>query len=189
MMDGLRLLPWTDPDGKPCYLAPDTAHPGALSLLADSVEVSQLGSAEEVLAGSRAVLADAAAGERAVRFALTRAVESLEDVLRIAVSRGQRIAGTAVMLHVQDGRAAPPRALQQRCDPRQHALAVMGLRRVHEHAALQVDDEQSRCHPGVLLSNTEAGLYHRRRQRQESFGAADRHAVLAPRPNPAIVAL
>ena len=48
-------------------------------------------SAEEVLAGSRAVLADAAAGERAVRFALTRAVESLEDVLRVAVSRGQRI--------------------------------------------------------------------------------------------------
>lgn len=91
MMDGLRLLPWTDPDGKPCYLAPDTAHPGALSLLADSVEVSQLGSAEEVLAGSRAVLADTAAGERAVRFALTRAVESLEDVLRVAVSRGQRI--------------------------------------------------------------------------------------------------
>lgn len=88
MMDGLRLLPWTTPDGKPCYLGPDTAHPGALSLLADSVEVSQLGSAEEVMAGSRAVLGDSAAGERAVRFALTRAVESLEDVLRIAVSRG-----------------------------------------------------------------------------------------------------
>ncbi|WEH17049.1 hypothetical protein [Streptomyces sp. VNUA24] len=88
MRDGLRLLPWTTPDGKPCYLDPDTAHPGPLSLLADSVEVSQLGSAEAVLAGSRAVLADAAAGERAVRFALTRAAESLEDVLRIAVSRG-----------------------------------------------------------------------------------------------------
>ncbi|MDX3646303.1 hypothetical protein [Streptomyces sp. MB09-02B] len=95
MMDGLRLLPWTNTDGKPCYLDPDTAHPGALSLLADSVEASQLGSAEEVLAGGRAVLGDAAAGERAVRFALTRAVESLEDVLRVAVSRGQRIGGTA----------------------------------------------------------------------------------------------
>ena len=94
MMDGLRLLPWTNTDGKPCYLDPDTAHPGALSLLADSVEASQLGSAEEVLAGSKAVLGDATAGERAVRFALTRAVESLEDVLRVAVSRGQRIGGT-----------------------------------------------------------------------------------------------
>lgn len=95
MMDRLRLLPWTNPDGKPCYLDPDTAHPGALSLLADSVEASQLGSAEQVLAGGRAVLGDAAAGERAVRFALTRAVESLEDVLRIAVSRGRRIGGGA----------------------------------------------------------------------------------------------
>ncbi|MFF7391468.1 hypothetical protein ACFZAE_23860 [Streptomyces scabiei] len=91
MRNGLRLLPWTTPDGKPCYLDPDTAHPGTLSLLADSVEVSQLGSAEEVLAGSRAVLGDAAAGDRAVRFALTRAVESLEDVVRIAISRGRRI--------------------------------------------------------------------------------------------------
>ncbi|WP_405894761.1 hypothetical protein OG272_23665 [Streptomyces sp. NBC_00104] len=91
MMTGLRLLPWTTPDGKPCYLDQDTAHPGVLSLLADSVEASQLGSAEQVLAGSRAVLQDPAAGERAVRFALTRAAESLEDVLRIADSRGQRI--------------------------------------------------------------------------------------------------
>ncbi|MFE7765590.1 hypothetical protein [Streptomyces sp. NPDC057438] len=95
MRDGLRLLPWTTPDGKPCYLDPDTAHPGPLSLLADSVEVAQLGSAEEVLAGSRAVLGDAAAGERAVRFALTRAAESLEDVLRIAVGRGGGTTWTA----------------------------------------------------------------------------------------------
>ncbi|MFH9709794.1 hypothetical protein ACH4MW_13830 [Streptomyces luteogriseus] len=34
------------------------------------------------------MLNDPKAGERAVRFALTRAVESLTDVLRIAVSRG-----------------------------------------------------------------------------------------------------
>ncbi|EKX65053.1 hypothetical protein Sipo8835_38015 [Streptomyces ipomoeae] len=91
MMPGLRLLPWTTPDGKPCYLDPDTIHPGPLSQLADSVEVMQLGSAEDVLGGGRAVLADPAAGERALRFALTRATESLEDVLRIAVSRGLRI--------------------------------------------------------------------------------------------------
>lgn len=51
----------------------------------------QLGSVEQVLAGGRAVLGDAVAGERAVRFTLTRAVESLEDVLRIALSRGRRI--------------------------------------------------------------------------------------------------
>ena len=54
-----------------------------------------------MLAGARAVLADAEAGERAVRFALTRATESLGDVLRVAVSRGDR-------LRVSDAEAVEP---------------------------------------------------------------------------------
>ncbi|MEU0198370.1 MULTISPECIES: hypothetical protein [unclassified Streptomyces] len=44
-----------------------------------------------MLAGCKAVLDDPEAGERAVRCALVRAVESLADVLRIVVSRGGRI--------------------------------------------------------------------------------------------------
>ncbi|MEU2773431.1 hypothetical protein ABZ646_10945 [Streptomyces sp. NPDC007162] len=72
----MRLLPWTSLDGHPCYL---------------SVEVAQLASGKDVLAGARAVLADEKAGEFAVRSALTRATESLEDVIRIAVSRGGRL--------------------------------------------------------------------------------------------------
>ncbi|KDN78588.1 hypothetical protein ABZ568_17650 [Streptomyces olindensis] len=87
----MRLLPWTDTDGKPCYLSTDNPH-SLLSQLADDIEAAQLASAEQVLAGSRAVLGDPKAGERAVRFALVRAVESLGDTLRIAVSRGGRIA-------------------------------------------------------------------------------------------------
>lgn len=86
----MRLLPWTGVDGKPCYLSSDDPH-SPLSRLADDIEVAQLRSAAEVLAGARAVLADAKAGERAVRFALTRTAESLEDVLRVAVSRGARV--------------------------------------------------------------------------------------------------
>ncbi|MGI5426812.1 hypothetical protein [Streptomyces sp. CA-179760] len=82
----MRLLPWTGTDGKPCYLSTDDPH-SLLSQLADDVEAAQLASAEQVLAGARAVLEDAEAGERAVRFALTRAVESLGDVLRVAVGR------------------------------------------------------------------------------------------------------
>jgi hypothetical protein len=82
----MRLLPWTGVDGKPCYLSSDDPH-SPLSRLADDIEAAQLRSAEEVLAGARAVLGDAKAGERAVRFALARATESLADVLRIAVSR------------------------------------------------------------------------------------------------------
>ncbi|WP_155058924.1 hypothetical protein [Streptomyces blattellae] len=89
----LRLLPWTSPEGKPCYLSADSGH-SRLSLLADDVEAAQLSSGEQVLAGARAVLADRTAGERAARFALTRAAECLEDVLRIAVSRGERIPGS-----------------------------------------------------------------------------------------------
>ncbi|MFD4262679.1 hypothetical protein ACFWR9_34950 [Streptomyces sp. NPDC058534] len=74
----------------PCFLSAD--HDGSLlSRLADDIEEAQLDSGEQVLAGARAVLGDAKAGERAVRFALSRATESLEDVLRIAVSRGERI--------------------------------------------------------------------------------------------------
>jgi hypothetical protein len=48
-------------------------------------------SGEQVLAEARAVLGDRRAGERAVRFALVRATEALQDVLRVAVSRGGRI--------------------------------------------------------------------------------------------------
>ncbi|WP_052424466.1 hypothetical protein [Streptomyces fulvoviolaceus] len=89
---GLRLLPWTTPEGKTCYLSSDSGD-GMLSLLADDVEAAQLDSGSQVLTGARAVLADPKAGERAVRFALTRATECLEDVLRVAVSRGERIPG------------------------------------------------------------------------------------------------
>ncbi|MFJ4369955.1 hypothetical protein ACIP4S_38305 [Streptomyces chartreusis] len=86
----LRLLPWTTPDGNPCYLSADSDH-SALSRLADDLEAAQLDSGEQVLVGARAVLADPGAGERAIRFALTRAVESLDDALRVAVSRGRRM--------------------------------------------------------------------------------------------------
>ncbi|MEU3933869.1 hypothetical protein AB0E85_17780 [Streptomyces sp. NPDC029044] len=83
----MRLLPWTGADGKPCYLSTDDPD-SLLSRLADDVEAAQLGSAETVLAGARAVLHDPKAGEHAVRCALARAVESLGEVLRIAVGRG-----------------------------------------------------------------------------------------------------
>ncbi|MEU0389418.1 hypothetical protein [Streptomyces chartreusis] len=86
----MRLLPWTGTDGKPCYLSTDDPD-SLLSRLADDVEAAQLASAEQVLAGAEAVLRDTEAGDRAVRFALVRALESLGDVLRVAVSRGERV--------------------------------------------------------------------------------------------------
>jgi hypothetical protein len=86
----LRLLPWTTPEGKPCHLSTDDPH-SRLSLLADEVEEDQLACGKDVLEGSLTVLADAQAGEHAVRFALTRATESLRDALRVAESRGGRL--------------------------------------------------------------------------------------------------
>ncbi|MFG2630577.1 sulfatase [Streptomyces sp. NPDC048473] len=93
MTDALfRLLPWTSPEGKPCYLSTDDPD-SSLSRLADEVEVDQLDCGESVLSGAVAVLADEAAGELALRFALTQIIASLREVLVVAHSRGQRLPG------------------------------------------------------------------------------------------------
>ncbi|MGH3311641.1 MAG: hypothetical protein ACRDP3_13820 [Streptomyces sp.] len=87
---GLRLLPWSSPEGKPCFLSSDGQ--GVLAGLADDVEDAQMSSGMDVLTGARTVLRDARAGEHAVRFALTRTTEALRDALRVAHSRGERLA-------------------------------------------------------------------------------------------------
>ncbi|MFE7749053.1 hypothetical protein [Streptomyces sp. NPDC057428] len=88
----LRLLPWNSPEGRPCYLSTD--NPGSmLSGLADEVEAELVSCGEAVLSGAEAVLADAAAGEVAVRFALRRTTESLRDALRVAHCREGRAPG------------------------------------------------------------------------------------------------
>ncbi|MFF2328713.1 MULTISPECIES: sulfatase [unclassified Streptomyces] len=86
----LRLLPWTSPEGKPCYLSTDNPD-SRLSRLADEMEADQLDCGEAVLAGASSVLADAAAGDLALRFALTQVLTSLREVLVVAHSRGGRL--------------------------------------------------------------------------------------------------
>lgn len=81
--------PGTPPRGKPCYLSTDEPD-SWLSRLADEVEAELIACGEEVLGGAESVLADQAAGERAVRFALVRTTESLRDVLRVAECRERR---------------------------------------------------------------------------------------------------
>lgn len=85
-----RLLPWEDAVGKPCFLNTDDSG-GSLSSLADEIEMVQLDDGADVLVGARAVLADDAAGEYALRRGLKAATEALGDVLRIADSRGGRL--------------------------------------------------------------------------------------------------
>ncbi|MDQ8706851.1 hypothetical protein RCO28_30925 [Streptomyces sp. LHD-70] len=87
---GLRLLPWENDTGKPCYLSTNDAE-GTLAQLADEIEEDQLRDGADVLKGARAVLADHKSGEHALRHALRAATQVLGDVLRVADSRGARL--------------------------------------------------------------------------------------------------
>ncbi|WP_112467746.1 hypothetical protein [Streptomyces triticisoli] len=86
----LRLLPWTTPEGAPCYLSTDDPR-SRLSLLADELEADLLGSAEFVLSEARPLLADEASRARELRFTRVQLAAALADALRIAKSRGARL--------------------------------------------------------------------------------------------------
>ncbi|MFS8202894.1 hypothetical protein ACLVWQ_29935 [Streptomyces sp. CWNU-52B] len=94
MRDGsgapLRLLPWTTPEGAPCYLSTDDSG-SRLSRMADELEADLLDSAEFVLTESKPLLAEMGVGEWELRFTGVRLAEALGDALRIAASRGARL--------------------------------------------------------------------------------------------------
>ena len=85
----VRLLPWSTPEGKPCYLAGDGR--GYLSRVADNVESVQLGMANELLDHTAELLADHKATRDQLRFTLACMSDALRDVKRIADSRGARV--------------------------------------------------------------------------------------------------
>jgi hypothetical protein len=84
----VRLLPWTGPEGKRCYLITDDQG-GPVSRLADTTESIQLGMGTELLAHAQDLLPDTPRGE--LRFLAERLAEALGDALRVAESRGQRL--------------------------------------------------------------------------------------------------
>ncbi|MEV4938893.1 hypothetical protein [Streptomyces zaomyceticus] len=86
----LRLLPWSGPDGKPCFLSTDDAN-AYLSRLADNTEAIQLGLAAELLDHASEVLDDAEASPEELRTLAQDLAESLRDTLRVAESRGHRL--------------------------------------------------------------------------------------------------
>ncbi|MFG2790043.1 hypothetical protein [Streptomyces sp. NPDC048419] len=69
-----RLLPWSSPEGKPCYLVTDQAG-GHLSRLADDLETAQLATGIDVLGLARAVLDDPVSPYTEVRYAGLRLAE------------------------------------------------------------------------------------------------------------------
>ncbi|MFK0118738.1 hypothetical protein [Streptomyces sp. NPDC090994] len=87
----LRLLPWSGPDGKPCYLSTDESG-GYMSRLADSIEAVQLGMAADLVEQASEVLDDRDAGPDDLRLTLAELAAALRDVLRVATSRGHLLA-------------------------------------------------------------------------------------------------
>ncbi|MFF9122419.1 hypothetical protein ACF09J_03800 [Streptomyces sp. NPDC014889] len=87
----LRLLPWTGPEGKPCYLSTDDRG-GYMSRLADNIEAVQLGSATDLLEQALEVLGDKDTNPAEVQRLARELTRALRDVLRVAASRGHRLA-------------------------------------------------------------------------------------------------
>ncbi|WP_328688607.1 hypothetical protein OG879_18140 [Streptomyces caniferus] len=86
----LRLLPWSGPEGNPCYLSTEGSG-GYLSRLADTTEAVQLEVSGELLEHALEVLCDGEAPSNEVRILAMDLAEALRDVRRVAISRGHRL--------------------------------------------------------------------------------------------------
>ncbi|MFE5394988.1 hypothetical protein ACFQ9U_10520 [Streptomyces sp. NPDC056568] len=87
----LRLLPWSGPEGKPCYLSTDERG-GYMSRLADNVEAVQLGTAAELLEEASETVSDRDVTLDEMRRLAKELSGALRDVLRVATSRGHLLA-------------------------------------------------------------------------------------------------
>lgn len=87
----LRLLPWSGPAGKPCYLSTDDRS-GYMSRLADNIEAVQLGTTSELLEQASDILDEQDASPEDLRRLAKELTGALRDVLRVATSRGQLLA-------------------------------------------------------------------------------------------------
>ncbi|MFC7863452.1 hypothetical protein ACFU5B_06510 [Streptomyces murinus] len=87
----LRLLPWFGSDGKPCYLNTDDKT-GYMSRLADNIEAVQLGTAAELLEHASDTLTDQDTCPEDLRLLTKELTGALQDVLRVATSRGHLLA-------------------------------------------------------------------------------------------------
>ncbi|MFI7564966.1 hypothetical protein ACIBVM_24350 [[Kitasatospora] papulosa] len=89
--DEMRLLPWSGPEDKPCYLSTDDPD-GYMSRLADNIEAEQLGTAAQLLEAASETIADQDADPIQLRRLGQDLAGALRDVLRVAVSRGHLLA-------------------------------------------------------------------------------------------------
>ncbi|MEV7275399.1 hypothetical protein [Streptomyces sp. NPDC093111] len=89
-MNELRLLPWSTPDGKPCFLSTDE-NGGPLSRLADRAEAAQLDAGADLLEHATEVLTDDQTEPDDLRLLAADLTDTLRHVLRVAMSRGHRL--------------------------------------------------------------------------------------------------
>ncbi|MFE3141588.1 hypothetical protein [Streptomyces scopuliridis] len=83
----LRLLPWSGPGDKPCYLSTDDPD-GYVSRLADNIEAVQLGTAAELLEEAAEALDNQDTSLNGMRCLVEELTGALRDVFRVATSRG-----------------------------------------------------------------------------------------------------
>lgn len=84
-----RLLPWSSPDGNPCFLVSDGS--GYVSRVADTVEEEQLASAVVLIDEARCVLAGRGWTSGELQLLTIELTEALVEVHRVAESRGVRL--------------------------------------------------------------------------------------------------
>ncbi|MEV6567603.1 hypothetical protein [Streptomyces kronopolitis] len=82
-----RLLPWSSPDGKPCFVIGT----GYVSRVADTVEEQQLTSAAELIVEARCVLSGRGWTSGELQLLTVELTEALAEVHRVAESRGVRL--------------------------------------------------------------------------------------------------
>ncbi|MEV7702100.1 hypothetical protein AB0O59_03565 [Streptomyces sp. NPDC088922] len=83
----LRLLPWSGPGDKPCYLSTDDPD-GYIARLADSIEAIQLDTASELVEGASEALENQDTSLDEMRCLVNELTGVLRDIFRIATSRG-----------------------------------------------------------------------------------------------------
>ncbi|MFG2643555.1 hypothetical protein ACGFYP_21595 [Streptomyces sp. NPDC048370] len=107
----LRLLPWAGPDGKPCYLSTDDDD-SHMSRLADNTEEIQLGMAAALVAHALEALDDERTDPDELRCLTADLADALNDMLRVATSRGHRLTAPGGSTHEgNDGPQLPAAAV------------------------------------------------------------------------------
>ncbi|WP_069743730.1 hypothetical protein [Streptomyces sp. EN23] len=83
----LRLLLWSGPGDKPCYLSTDDPD-SYMSRLADGIEAIQLDTASELLEEASEALDKPGTSLDDMRCLVKELTGALRDILRVATSRG-----------------------------------------------------------------------------------------------------